>query len=137
MSSTTHPGIQSRRDLQKGCAGRERSHIIAAVPQHLREALAGGLVRVDDVDETAILARDVLGDAAHAPDLPLFVANGEDGIADPAHSPIGPDDAVLLDGDRTQRGPITRCSTWRSPPLAKAARAVSTPLAKSSGWIRS
>ena len=52
------------------------------------------------------MARDVLCNATGAPDLALFVTDGEEGVADPTQRPVGSDNAELLHGDHTERSPV-------------------------------
>src|SRR5919107_1884583 len=52
------------------------------------------------------MARDILGNATGAPDLTLFVPDGEEGVADPTYRPVGSEYAELLHGDHTERSPV-------------------------------
>src|SRR3954451_9685250 len=74
------------------------------------ETSAGGLFAIDNIHETPFMAGDVLGNAAGSVDLALGVANGEEGVADPAHAPVLPDNAKLLSADVTQFDPLKRAS---------------------------
>src|SRR5918998_3694746 len=76
----------------------------------MREAAVGGLFAIDNIDETPVMAGDVLGNAAGSADLTLGVAHGEEGVADPAHAPVLPDDAKLLSADVTQFDALKRAS---------------------------
>jgi hypothetical protein len=69
-----------------------------------------GLFDIDNIQETAIMAGDVLGNAAGAADLALRVANGEEGVPDPPHDPVLPDDAKLLGANFAQSDALKRAS---------------------------
>src|SRR3954471_24059066 len=88
------------------------------------ETSAGGLFAIDNIHETPFMAGDVLGNAAGSADLALGVANGEEGVADPAHAPVLPDDAKLLSADVAQFDALKRAE--RTLPIIRMEEAAPT-----------
>ena len=88
------------------------------------KTLVGGLFGIDNIHEAPVMAGDVLGNAAGSADLALGVANGEEGVADPAHTPVLPDDAKLLGADVAQFDPLQRAS--RAVPIIRMEEAAPT-----------
>src|SRR4051812_34797276 len=88
------------------------------------ETSVGGLFAIDNIHETPVMTGDVLGNTAGSADLALGVANGEEGVADPAHAPVLPDDAKLLSADFAQFDALKRAS--RALPIIRMEEAAPT-----------
>jgi hypothetical protein len=90
----------------------------------MEETLVDGLFGIDNIHETSGLAGDVLGNAAGSADPALGVANGEKGVADPAHGAILPDDAKLLGAGVAEFDALKRAS--RALPIIRMEEAAPT-----------